>query len=184
MHKPSIVLCVRSLIYVSCSLAILVLAACTLTPSKITYEQIGACNANEVGAQDHLAFVFFRVQDIDNSQTNAAYSFHPKNLWINTGDLYSGYDWIATGQEASVLGLAPLVSAVSVAAGAKISVNKYVVFLAETTDADGPREANNTSYFFLYNNPPNDVGKLLIRSNALQTSWPDTHRCADINFPR
>lgn len=169
--------------YAGYGLATLALAACNLTPSKITYEQVGACNANEAGAQDHLAFVFFRVQEIDNSQTNAAYSFHPKNLWINTGDLYSGYDWIATGQEASVLGLSPLVSAVSVTSGAKITVNKYVVFLVETADADAPREANNTSYFFLYNNPTNEVGKLLVRSNAAQTSWPDTHRCADISFP-
>ena len=107
----------RAAICAACSIALWALAACTLTPSKITYEQVGACNANDVGARDHLAFVFFRIQDIDNSQTNATYTFHPTHLWINTGDLYSGYDFVATGQEASVLG-------------------------------------------------------------------PDTHRCADINFPR
>ena len=174
----------RTVTCAACWLALWAMAACTLTPSKITYEQVGACNANEVGAQDRLAFVFFRIQEIDNSQTNAAYEFHPKNLWINTGDLYSGYDFVATGQEASVLGLSPLLSAVSVAQGVKIPLNKYVVFLVETTDPDAPTEANSTSYFFLYNNPPNEVGKLLIRSNASQTSWPNTHRCADINFPR
>jgi len=182
MNKSSIFH--RSLVCVSYCLALLLLAACNPTPSKITYEQVGACNANQVGAQDHLAFVFFRIQEIDSSQTNVAYTFHPKNLWINTGDLFSGYDFIATGQQASLFGLAPMQSALNVAQNAKLPINKYVVFLVETADADGPKEANSTSYFFNYNNPPNEVGKLLNRSNATRTSWPNTHRCADINFPK
>ena len=170
--------------YLCALCASVMVSACNPAPSKITYEQVGACNANDVGAQDHLAFVFFRVQEIDNSQTNVGYTFHPKNLWINTGDLYSGYQYVATGQEANVLGIPPLLSGINVAANAKIPVNKYVVFLVQTTNPDGPTEANSTSYFFLYNNPPNDPGKLLVRSNAQQTSWPNTHRCADINFPK
>ena len=174
----------RALLYLPCTLAILLSAACTTNPSKITYEQVGACNANQVGAQDHLAFVFFRIQEIDSTQTNVAYSFHPKNLWINTGDQYSGYDFIASGQQALLFGLSAMPSTLNVPQNVKIGVNKYVVFLVETTDADAPKEANSTSYFFLYNNPPNEVGKLLVRSNANRTSWSNTHRCADINFPK
>lgn len=174
----------RLLVYVWCGVATLLLAACNTPLSKITYQQVGACNANEVGAQDHLAFVFFRFQEIDNSKTSASYSFHPKRLWLNTDPLYSGYDYVATGQQASIFGLSPMLSAVNVAPGATIQVNKYVVFLVETPDPDAPNEANNTSYFLLYDNPQNEVGKLLVRSNSSQTSWPNTHRCADINFPR
>jgi hypothetical protein len=182
MHTSSILH--RSLVRILCGIAVLLLAGCNSNPSNITYEQVGACNANQLNAQDHLAFVFFRIHDIDNSQTNASYSFHPKNLWINTGDLYSGYDYVATGQQASLFGLSPMLAAVNVGSGAKVPVNKYVVFLVQTVDADGPNEANKTSYFFLYNSPPNEVGKLLTKSNSQQVSWPNTHRCADINFPK
>ena len=174
----------RRLFWVLCGFVALLQVACTPSPSVITYEQIGACNVNEVGAQDGMAFVFFRVLDIDNSKTSAAYTFRPKELWLNTGDLYSGYNYVATGQQASLHGFSPLQAPISVAAGANVAVNKYVVFLVQTTDADGPKEANNTSYFLLYHTPSNEVGKLLIRSNAKQTSWPDTHNCNDIKFPK
>lgn len=174
----------RLSVYGSCSLAILLLAGCNTNPSKITYEQVGACNANKVGDQDHLAFVFFRINEIDNTMNStASYSFQPKNLWLNTGDLYSGYQYVATGQQASLLGLSPMLSAINIAPGAKIPVNKYIVFMVETVNADAPTEANSTSYFLLYNSPPNEVGKLLVRTNSQQTSWPNTHRCADIHFP-
>jgi hypothetical protein len=174
----------RSLNVALCGAAILLLGACSPTPSTITYEQVGACNANEVGAQDSLAFVFFRIVDIDNSKTSAAYTFHPQDLWINSGDQISGYNFIATGQQASLLGFPPLQSAVSVPAGADVPINKYVVFLVQTVNPDAPTEANSTSYFLLYHTPPNEVGKLLVRTNAQQTSWPDTHKCSDIKFPK
>ncbi len=174
----------RRLLLMLCGFVVLLQAACSPTPSTITYEQIGACNANEVGAQDSLAYVFFRILDIDNTKTTAAYSFHPQDLWINSGDNYSGYQYVATGQQASLLGFAPLLASINVAAGANVSVNKYVVFLVQTTDPDAPKEANSTSYFLLYHTPPNEVGKLLVRTNAQQTSWPDTHKCSDIKFPK
>jgi len=174
----------RLLVYIFGGIAALLLAGCNPTPSTITYEQVGACNANQEGAQDHLAFVFFRVQSIDNSKTNVGYTFHAKDLWLNTGDQFSGYEYVATGQQSSLYGLSPLLAPINVAANATLPINKYVVFLLETVDADGPNEANHTSYFFNYHTPANEVGKLLIRSNANQTSWPNTHRCADIHFAK
>jgi hypothetical protein len=174
----------RPLLLVLCGFVMLLQAACSPTPSTITYEQVGACNANEVGAQDGLAFVFFHISDIDNSKTTAAYTFHAKDLWINTGDQYSGYNYVATGQQASLLGIPPLLAPISVAAGAKVAVDKYVVFLVQTTDADAPKEANSTSYFLLYHTPENEVGKLLARTNAKQTNWSDTHKCSEIKFPK
>ena len=65
---------------------------------------------------------------------------------------------------------------------ADLSVNKYVVFLVETLDANGATEANNTSYFLLYDNPPNEFGKLLAKTNS-RTSWPNTSFCTQIQFP-
>jgi hypothetical protein len=160
------------------------ITGCVVKPPVITYSQVGACNVNAVGAQDHMAFVFFRVQSIDNSHTAQAYTFDPKNLWINTGDLYSGYDYIASGQQADLLGLPFLGPTHVLADQAPFTVNKYLVFLLQTVDADGPAEANSTSYFLLYHSPTNEVGKLLVRSNAQKTKWPDTHLCSDISFPR
>src|SRR5690349_10458936 len=167
----------------------LLLAACSPTPSTITYEQIGACDAGNpfsTGTEPPtgVAFVFFRILDIDNSKTTAAYSFNPQALWINTGDGGTSFDWIATAQQASQLGLSPLQKPISVAAGAKVAVNKYGVFVVQTTDPDAAKEANNTSYFLLYHNAPNEVGKLLVRTNSQQTSWPYTPKCSDIKFPK
>ncbi|MES1190478.1 MAG: hypothetical protein ABUS47_05285 [Steroidobacter sp.] len=179
----------RRLIFLFCALMGLLLAACSPNPSTITYEQIGACDAGNpfsTGTEPPtgVAFVFFRILDIDNSKTTAAYSFNPQALWINTGDGGTSFDWIATAQQGSLLGFTPLQKSISVAAGAKVSVNKYAVFVVSTTDPDAAKEANNTSYFLLYHNPPNEVGKLLVRSNAQQTSWPYTPKCSDIKFPK
>jgi len=174
----------RLLKWAGIAATVAIFAGCAIKPPPITYQQVGACNVNEVGAHDHMAFVFFRVQSIDNSHTDEAWTFDPKNLFINTGDLYSGYDYIASGQQALLNNL-PFLGPIPVAADrAPFNVDKYLVFLLQTTDADGPTEANSTSYFLLYHNPPNEVGKLLIRSNAQQTTWPNTHRCSDIAFPR
>jgi len=167
----------------------LLLSACHPAPSTITYEQIGACDAGNpysTGTEPPtgVAFVFFRILDIDNSKTSAAYSFNPQALWINTGDGGTSFDWIATAQQASLLGLAPLQKSISVAANSNVAVNKYAVFVVQTTDPDAAKEANNTSYFLLYHNQPNEVGKLLVRTNAQQTSWPYTPKCSDIKFPK
>ena len=58
--------------------AAVIFAGCAIKPPPITYQQVGACNVNEVGAQDHMAYVFFRVQTIDNSHTDEAWTFDPK----------------------------------------------------------------------------------------------------------
>ena len=164
--------------------AAVIFAGCAIKPPPITYQQVGACNVNEVGAQDHMAYVFFRVQTIDNSHTDEAWTFDPNNLWINNGDPHTKYDYVASGQQAELNRL-PFLGPTPVAADRPIfDVDKYLVFFVDTTNADGPTEANSSSYFLLYHNPPNEVGKLLIRSNAQQTSWPNTHKCSDIAFPR
>jgi hypothetical protein len=164
--------------------AIGLFAGCVVKPPVVTYQQVGACNVGDVGARDHMAFVFFRVQSIDNSHTDQSWTFDPKNLWINTGDLYSGYDYIASGQQASLNGLPFLGPTLITADRPPFNLDKYLVFLLQTVDADGPTEANSSSYFLFYHSPANEVGKVLARSNAQQSNWPDTHKCSDIAFPR
>ena len=175
----------RRLFVLLCGSMGLLLTACSPTPSTITYEQIGACDANNPDSPDGVAFVFFRILDIDNSKTTAAYSFNPQAVWINTGGSGgSSFDWVATAQQGSLLGFTPLQKSFNIAAGAKVPVNKYAVVVIATTDPDAAKEANNTSYFLLYHNPPNEVGKLLVRTNAQQTSWLYTPKCSDIKFPK
>ncbi len=174
----------------SAPFAILVLLSallgCTQEPAVITYEQVGACNGlnNLQGAGPNLAFVFFRIQDIDSTKTSGDFSFSPNKLWINLGDLYNGYQFVATGQYTSALGIPGLQKSILVTKGTKVAVNKYIVFLVETLDADGAKEANATSYFLLYNNPPNEFGKLLTKTNSSKTSWPYTPTCGQIQFTK
>lgn len=168
------------------TMLLLALVGCAQQPAVINYDQVGACNGlnNLQGAGPNLAFVFFRIQDVDSSKTSGDFSFAPGRLWINSGDLYSGYQFLATAQYANALNLPPFTKSFVVAKGSRVAVNKYVVFLVETLDANGATEANNTSYFLLYDNPPNEFGKLLAKTNSSRTSWPNTSFCTQIQFPR
>jgi hypothetical protein len=168
------------------SVGAVVLSACSPEPAVVNYEQVGACTGlgNLQGAGNNLAFLFFRIQNIDASKTNVDFAFKPKNLWLNTGDLYSEYNFIATGQYGGALGLPTMPSTLNVTKNSTVNVNKYVVFLVETDSIDGAKDANNTSYFLLYHAENGEPGKILARTNATKTSWPYTPRCQDINFPK
>jgi hypothetical protein len=164
----------------------LALAGCAQQPAVIDYEQVGACNGlNDLqGASANLAFVFFRIQDVDSTKASGNFTFAPGRLWINSGDLYSGYQPLVTAQYATALGIPPLTKSFLVTKGSKVPVNKYVVFLVETVDANGATEANSTNYFLLYNSPANEFGKFLAKTNSSRTSWPNTQLCTQIQFPR
>jgi hypothetical protein len=168
------------------AMLLLALGGCAQQPAVIDYEQVGACNGlnNLQGAGPNLAFLFFRIQDVDSSKTSGDFTFAPSRLWINSGDLYSGYQPLVTAQYASALSVPPLTKSFLVTKGSKVAVNKYVVFLVETVDANGATEANSTNYFLLYNSPTNEFGKLLAKTNSSRTSWPNTPFCSQIQFPR
>lgn len=153
----------------------------------ITYEQVGACQelSGLVGVgQNNLVFVAFRITGIDNSQTGKNFNFKPTKLYLNTGDLYSGYQPLATPQYCAALGLTPIKSRL-VSIGSNLNnLSEYAIFLIETQDPDGEKEATNTSYFLLYKTDQNDPGILLSKSNPKITNWPYTKNCSQINFPK
>lgn len=165
-----------------------VLANCTPTSQAIiSYEQVGACQqlSGLVGlGQNNLVFIAFRITGIDNSQTSKNLNFKPTKLYLNTGDLYSAYQPIATPQYCAALGLKPIKSRL-VSIGSNVNnLSEYAIFLVETLDPDGEKEGTNTSYYLLYKTDQNDPGILLTKSNSNVTSWPYTKDCSQINFPK
>ena len=97
--------------------------------------------------------------------------------------MYSGYDYIASGQRAELNGLPFLGPTPVTADRPPFNVDKYLVFLLQTINADGPAEANSTSYFCCITTLPMG-GQATDTQQRATTSWPNTHRCSDIVFPR
>ena len=51
-----------------------------------------------------------------------------------------------------------------------------------TTNSDGSTEANQTPYFLRYDRQATDPLITLVKSDAGQTSWPNTQDCSTIIF--
>jgi hypothetical protein len=149
------------------------------------YEQVGACSQFDQlhGAGPNLAFVFFRLTGVDNTKTNVDYTLKPERLWINLDPMIAQFDLVTTANLQSIIGKPPVKLTYVVPKGTNLSLNNYVVFVVETTDPDGAKEANQTNYFLLYKTQSGDPGLIPAKNNSSQTSWPYTPVCRQIQFP-
>ncbi|HTZ73503.1 MAG TPA: hypothetical protein VMB47_06260 [Candidatus Aquilonibacter sp.] len=165
--------------------ASLAFGGCQKQLAVVNYQQVGACDglSNLQGNGPGLGDVFFRIISIDNTKTNVDFTFMPGKMYLNSTDKFGGFDWEVTNQYTAALGLQPVKPSLVVPHGTATTVNRYAIFQVETSDPDGAKEANATSYFINYATDASDPGELMEKENSSQTSWPYTQTCGEIKFP-
>lgn len=149
----------------------------------INYEQIGACNGFSSGsgatsAGPNAAYVVFRVSTIENTDSAPrTFDFDPNKLFINASP--RAY----TSTQLNLAQLNPFyATSRTVAPGATEALNGAVIAIVQTVAANGASEANNTSYFLLYDGGSGGQGVTLIKANPDQTSWPQIEDCTQITY--
>ena len=160
--------------------------ATSSSPVTITYHQTGACNgfstsSGITSAGPNAAFVVFGIEKLDNSGGNAAFAFDPTKLFVQQ----AVQDFVDPGLGIYPNILGPFAAvAMTVAQGQTIpfSVSGQAALVVQTVNPNGATEANQTSYFLEYNAAATDPTVLLVKSDASQTSWPDTEDCATISL--
>lgn len=163
----------------------LVAAECETAHDVVTirYEQIGACNGFSAGsgatsAGPNAAYVVFRVSTIENKDSAArTFEFDPNKLFVNvTPRAY-------TSTQLNLAQLNPFyATSRTVSPGAIETLNGAVIAIVETVAVNGASEANNTSYFLLYDGGSGGQGVTLIKANPDQTSWPQIEDCTLITY--
>jgi hypothetical protein len=153
---------------------------------NITYHQVGACNGGpsdngEYNAGPNQAYVVFAIESIDNTQNLNAFAYDPSNIfWVaNQNDAFDStleiYRFVF-----GPFATAPLTVNAQQSIG--FSPFGYGALVVQTSATDGASEANNTAYFLGYKG--SGVGTnpfvFMTKSDASQTSWPNTPNCADI----
>lgn len=176
---------VRLLALAAVAAASFAVGGCQKQVAVINYEQVGACDglSNQVGNGPNLADVFFRITSIDNTKTSVDFNFMPGKMYLNSTDKFAGFDWVITNQYTSALGLQPVKPSLLVPHGTAAALDQYAIFMIQTSDPDGAKEANATSYFIRYASDAGDPGELLVKANPTQTAWPYTQTCGEIKFP-
>lgn len=163
----------------------LLAAACDAPHDVVTirYEQIGACNGFSAGsgatsAGPKAAYAVFRVSTIENTDTAPrTFEFNPNKLFVNVNP--RAY----TSTQLNLAQLNPFyATSRTVAAGTTEALNGAVIAVVETVDQNGASEANNTSYFLLYDGGSGGQGVTLIKANPEQTSWPQIEDCTQITY--
>ena len=171
------------------SLGCLLLIACPPTPPNnvvtINYEQLGACNGLSTGgggasAGPNQAYVAFKVSTIVNTESAAQdFNFDPNKAYVN-----------GTSPRAFVnntSGVMPvlnpfLAKSRFVAKGTTETLNGSLIAVVSTGAADGASEANNTSYFLVYDTPAGGQGVSWVKKDPSRTSWPYTPDCTTIVY--
>lgn len=156
----------------------------------ISYHQTGACNGGQgqsgnpstfYNAGPNQAFVVFGIERIDNSAGAIGFNFDPTKMFVNgtprdfVDPTLMIYKWV----------LGPFASVPqSVAAGANIgfAVSGQNALVVQTANPNGSAEANMTNYFLSYNSGPGDPGVIMSKTDASQTTWPNTENCATISL--
>jgi len=158
----------------------------TAPPVTIHYRQVGACNGYNgpyglVSAGTKFAYVIFRIESIDNSLGSTKFAFDPANLYYQQ----ARQDFFDPGLGLYKDVLSPDTAApTSVPAGddRKFPVRALGALVVTTKNANGAIEANETSYFLLYDRQPGDLPVKLVKSDAKQTEWANTEDCKKISL--
>ena len=160
--------------------------ATSSSPVTITYHQTGACNGFSTStgitsAGSNAAYVVFGIEKLDNSGGTAAFAFDPTKLYVQQ----AVQDFVdpSLGIYSNILGPFAAV-AMTVAKGQTIpfSVSGQAALGVQTVNSNGATEANQTAYFLKYNAAATDPTVLLVKSDASQTTWPDTEDCATMSL--
>ena len=167
------------------SLSLVNCSGCQSRPFvKITYDQIGACaTGGFFPAGNNSAYVFMRLESIDNSATGQDFEFYAGRLTINTDDPFPHPEGYLTEELCKAYQL-PYARKATIAKGTSQNIGAYVVFRVITDDVDGPKEANSINYLLTYGTLPSEPGVLLVKQNPTRVSWPYTPSCGQVQFVR
>jgi hypothetical protein len=146
--------------------------------ATIKYHQVGACNGyvqgnNAVAAGPNSAYVVFKIEAIDNSQPSIDFHFDPERLYINQSTRRFVSTSLTFARDLGVIGIVP----VTVPHGNNRGINGFAVVIVSTSTANGSAEAHQTSYSLLYDTQSSDPGIFMDKTNATQTTWPQTDGC-------
>lgn len=165
------------------SLASLSIGGCK-NSTTIFYEQLGACNGYSTAngtrnARPYTAFVIFRIDAIDNTQSSVSFHFDPSHLIIRTtkSSIDPDSSLVTDLFGASALG------ATTVSRREFLGVtNGLAAALVRTTASDGASEANKVGYLLNYMGNSSDPQITEGKNNVSQTAWPYTPDCRTIKF--
>lgn len=146
--------------------------------ATIKYHQVGACNgyqqgSNAVSVGPNAAYVVFKIEAVDNTQPAIDFHFTPSRLFVNQSTRHFVDTSLMFAQDLGVLGTAP----VTVPHGTKMPLNGFSIVVVSTSSANGSAEAKQTAYSLLYDTQSSDPGILMDKTNATQTTWPQTDNC-------
>ena len=162
-----------------------ILAAGGCSPiATLSYKQLGACDdfsPDTLQAGPNKAFVFFRMDSLDNSGNGTPATLNPFDLSVpslvtSTGE--GKIDQLWTTEWASAL-QGPPAGTVTVPPNTVQPLIGWGVMLVSTSTSDGAVEANTTSYFLVGGA---GSGILPTKEDPTRTSWPYTRDCPSINF--
>lgn len=184
----------RSLIAASC----VALSGCGFgSPgtATISYEQVGACNGyGATSGRPNQAYVLFKISSVDNSQGNVDFLFLPTRIFVDQSTEKQKAEWVGgwkrqfvsdetkfvrdLGGEQAKVKTFPRQSTTQLAS--------FIVIPVNTVNANGAAEANKTSYKLSYDAEPvpgqTDPALVFNKTNASQTSWPETESCDAIKL--
>lgn len=167
--------------------------------AEISYRQLGACNAYDaadgrVSTRQNEAFVVFQIQAVDNTHGKVDFTFVPSRLYVDQSTEKQKAEWVGNlihrtisndprfSEAVGVGGVEPIV----IYAGKKIEPKAVAVVAVATATANGAEDANKTSYELLYETQviggETDPAIRLTKTNAAQTSWPQTDDCKAIKM--
>jgi hypothetical protein len=151
----------------------------------ITYHQVGSCNGWDAGAEGEFnagpnaAYVVFRVDTINNTQGNVNFNLDPSKLYVNGGGLR---DYMNPGLSlANYIGVFSLVPT-TINKGTQVGLDGFTVTIVQTANPNGAVEANQTTYYLLYNTGPSDPGVLLETDRTWQPLQNPTLDCTLIKY--
>lgn len=165
------------------SLALLSIGGCK-NSTTIFYEQVGACNSYSMAngahsAGPHAAYVIFRVDAIDNTQSNVSFHFDPSHLIVGTTKTSVDSDSSLVNE---LFGPSALVET-TVSEREFLGVtNGLVAAVVRTSASDGATEADKVGYLLNYMGNSSDPQVAAGKQNLSQTAWPYTPDCRSIKF--
>jgi hypothetical protein len=152
-----------------------------LGPVLINYHQVGACGyfttpSGLTSAGANQAYVVFEIESIDNSNSGSQFTFDPTKLNIHANTFFAPGTQFYT----YILGSLAVGPPIQVAGGLKQPLGKFGALFVQTSNPDGAVEANQTSYFLSYQHQAGEPLVFPVKTNASQTSWPDTEDCCNL----
>jgi hypothetical protein len=129
----------------------------------------------------NFAFVFFGFEEINNSGGSVNFAFDPARVYVQQ----ASQDFLDSGLSvyAGIFGpFAIQASTLTPGQDLKFLPVAQNALVVSTVLADDSTEANQTAYFLRYNRQPTDPLILMVKSDALRTSWPNTQDCLTITL--